>query len=644
MEVEHYLRWSDQHQSKGSSLTRQRRACEEFTATLGWQHTGDLIEDGKSAFSGANLDPEKGQLGRYEKRVRAGEKDGKAIMVEKIDRLTRRNGFDAMRWFGDMVECGLTIAIADKQMVVDKVSIRNQQHQLMRLLDEFDKANAYSDLLGTRVRAAWQTMRDGKMILAEHDGIVARLTVVGDRQDVTRIEVSRGKRADTYWVNTFKQPLSVGDGIVDGQELGTLHQKVHAESTTPAWLQIIENRTTFRKRPDIVAIVETIFWLYVNTELGARGIAKLLNGWSEKLHGKLGADPFAKYRRGASVPTLRNGECWYGSTIKNLLKNRGLLGEYEYAVRRQKNGVIVPDYFPQVIPDALFQAANDKKLTKIKSNHSRTSCLRHLFSDVGRCFKCDSKLTFVTKRTREDGRFDSYGYCSNAYLNRGCDQKKGLRIIPFEDTVLESLLELAMDDEHFIDEANVPELRREVAETKRVLEGIQRRIEALLDLIDDPTFRRDERFDLRLRTAQNEEKAAQEALRAATEVLVVAQGQVTPQEHVRRVSAIRADLWSADEVKGCEARRKVKMAINDLLDVFYVSAEHRNAVLVMKGAVRKLVLDWNGVLKADLAIWREEATDKDSAPVHAYFERLAKQKVAQAVQDSALDVKNAAST
>jgi DNA invertase Pin-like site-specific DNA recombinase len=625
MDVEHYLRWSDQHQSRGSSLTRQSRACADFTLELGWDHTGDLIEDGKSAFSGANLDPQKGELGRFESKVRAGDKSGRAIMVEKIDRLTRRNGFDALRWLGDMVECGLTIAIADKKMVVNSRTIRFQSHQLKQLLDEIDKANAYSDLLGTRVRAAWQTMRDGKTILAEYDGVVLSTTVVGDRQDVTRIEVSRGKRTDLYWINTTQRPVSVGDEVADGQVLGVLNQKVHAESTCPAWLEIIENRTTFRVRPNIAAIIECIFVLYTTTDLGARGIAKLFNG-----EPPIGcADPATHFRgQDGAVPVLRDGRCWHGSTIKVLLKNRAVLGEYEYAVKRQKTGTVVADYFPQIISDELFQAANDKKLTKIKGNHSRTSRTRHLFSDVGRCFKCDSKLTYVTKRTREDGRYETYGVCSSAYLNTGCDQKHSLRMIPVEDAVLDNLLELMMDDDHFIDEANLPELRRDLAEKKRVLEGIQRRIEALLDLIGDKSFRRDERFDMRLRTAQNEEETARDALRSATERLVAAQGRVTPEEHVTRVSEIRGDLWSADEAKGQRARLKVKMALNELLDVLYVSAEHRQAVLVLKGGVRKLVLDWHGKLTSDLKIWRAKPTDKDVPAVRSYFERMAKAKVA----------------
>jgi hypothetical protein len=451
------------------------------------------------------------------------------------------------------------------------------------------------------------------------------VTVVGDRQDVTRIDVGRGKRFDSYWVNRLAEPLAAGDEIADGQVLGVLSQKVHAESTCPAWLEIIENRTTFRVRPNIAAIIECLFVLYTSTDLGARGIAKLFNGAPP-----IGcADPAANVRGpDGAVPVLRDGRCWHGSTVKALLKNRAVLGEYEHAVKRQKTGTVVADYFPQIISDELFQAANDKKLTKIKANHSRTSRTRHLFSDVGRCFKCDSKLTYVTKRTRDDGRYDTYAVCSSAYVNNGCDQKQSLRMIPVEDTVLDHLLELMMDDDHFIEEANLPELRRDLAEKKRALEDIERRIEALLDLIGDNSFRRDQRFDMRLRMAQNEEETAQDALRSATERLTAAQGHVTPEQHVKRVSEIRGDLWSVDEAKGQLARLKVKMALNDLLDVFYVSAEHRQAVLVLKSGVRKLVLDWHGKLTSDLKIWRSTPTAKDVPAVRSYYERMAKTKAA----------------
>jgi hypothetical protein len=103
---------------------------------------------------------------------------------------------------------------------------------------------------------------------------------------------------------------------------------------------------------------------------------------------------------------------------------------------------------------------------------------------------------------------------------------------------------------------------------------------------------------------------------------------VTPEQHVKRVSEIRGDLWSVDEAKGQLARLKVKMALNDLLDVFYVSAEHRQAVLVLKSGVRKLVLDWHGKLTSDLKIWRSTPTAKDVPAVRSYYERMAKTKAA----------------
>lgn len=602
MQGHDYLRWSDQHQSKGSSLNRQSAACDAFSAELGWNTVERMIDDGQSAFSGANLD--KGLLGKFEKRVRAGELHTHGLMVEKIDRLSRADAFDSLRWLGDMVECGLTIAVADIRMVIDAASIRNQKHQLRALLDEMDKANAYSVTLSSRVRAAWQTMRDGKTVLADHGGIVARLSLVGALQDVTRIEISRGKRTDTYWVNTLHSPLIAGDSVRDGQALGTLCQKVHADSTCPAWLKLVEHRTAFEIRYDIASVIERIFCLYVQTDLGARGIAKRLNG--------------------EGVATLRDGRCWHGSTIKAIIANRAVVGEYEHAVKRQKTGVIVGEYFPRIITDELFQAANDLRLKRIKSNHSRTSRLRHLFSDVGRCFKCDAKLTYVTKRTTAAGRFDAYAMCQSAYLNTGCDQKASLRMMPIEDAVLDKLLELALDDEHFIDEHDLPELRREIAEKKRALDGIERRIETLLDLIDDPSFQRDNRFNLRLRTATNEEIAAKSLLQDAAERLNTAQGQVTPQEHVTRVSAVRAHLWSTDEARGCEARRKVKMALNDLLDAFMVSVEHRKVVLVLKGGVRHLVLDWTGRITADVPIYRDRSLATDSPSIRAYFDRLNK--------------------
>lgn len=624
--IDPYLRWSDQHQSRGSSLARQRQIVRLFADELGWPFdaNSEMIEDGKSAFSGANL--EKGKLGDYERAVRRGEKAGRCLMVEKMDRLSRRVGFDALRWFGDMVECGLTIAIADARMVVDRQSIRHHEHQLKAILDEIEKAHAYSATLSKRIRPAWEAMRNGRDIATEHAGTVTALTVVGDVNDVTRIDVVRGRKIDRYWVNDFVKPLQVGAAIEKGQTIGSVRQKVHTESTAPAWLELIENRSAFRIRPEIAAIIVLIFELYANTDLGARGLAKLLNGWDGKVHCKLfAADPFVSYRLGKSVPTLRDGRCWHGSTIKTLLKNRAVIGEYEHAVKREKTGNVVTDYFPAVVSLSLWQSANDKGLARIKSNHSRTSRLRHLLSDIARCNECLGNLTFITKRVTPENRYDTYAQCQSAYLNTGCTSKKSLRMMAVEDTILDNILVLAMDDEHFTDEGAVPELRRIVSERKEDFDAIQRRIETLMDLIEDRTFRRDDRFDLRLRTAQNEEVAALKSFEDAQERFKAAQGAVTPQEHVKRVSDIRADLWSRDEGKGMDARRKVKLALNDLCDVFYWSAEHNKAVLVLKGGVRHLMVDALGNLLANVAVTPSTVRTDDAPAVREYFRRLMEQ-------------------
>ena len=108
-----YVRYSTLEQSKGHSLQRQRTDCAAFIARRGWSYSGEEVRDeGLSAYSGANVD--KGALGDFLARVKSGEyAPGHVLVVERLDRLSRREPEDVWLLLRDMTQNGMSVATVD---------------------------------------------------------------------------------------------------------------------------------------------------------------------------------------------------------------------------------------------------------------------------------------------------------------------------------------------------------------------------------------------------------------------------------------------------------------------------------------------------------------------------------------------------
>lgn len=87
-----YARFSTAGQAHGTSIERQFSIGEEFANFKDWTVVDRVCDDGKSAYHGANR-LEGAELAKLELAAADYGLDGKAIVVENIDRLSRQ-GFD----------------------------------------------------------------------------------------------------------------------------------------------------------------------------------------------------------------------------------------------------------------------------------------------------------------------------------------------------------------------------------------------------------------------------------------------------------------------------------------------------------------------------------------------------------------------
>lgn len=153
-----YLRFSTPEQAAGDSFRRQS----EMAANYAEQHGLELAELtykdlGVSGYRGKNA--ETGALRTFLDAVEAGDiKPGSILLVEALDRISRRTARKAVRVLEDIVEAG-----------VDVVTLNDGKRYTVESLDGMDfiiavllliRGHEESRTKGRRIRAAWQNKRN----------------------------------------------------------------------------------------------------------------------------------------------------------------------------------------------------------------------------------------------------------------------------------------------------------------------------------------------------------------------------------------------------------------------------------------------------------------------------------------------------
>jgi DNA invertase Pin-like site-specific DNA recombinase len=164
MHIIRYLRWSQTEQKEGSTIQRQRTDIDRFAAARGWlssEHTSEeFVADGVSSFSDSNLT--KGKLGEVERRIKAGDYEGRetVIVVEQIDRLSRRSLRSTWNWIADDIcASGVAVATANNGRIYTAENIDDFMGNLGGLA-EMSNANTTIANMQRRVREGWRQKRE----------------------------------------------------------------------------------------------------------------------------------------------------------------------------------------------------------------------------------------------------------------------------------------------------------------------------------------------------------------------------------------------------------------------------------------------------------------------------------------------------
>lgn len=145
-----YIRFSTLEQRGGSSITRQRADCIAMCERRGWTVEAELVDEGKSAYSGKHLE-ETACLGRFLREAQDGLHSGKTLVVERLDRLSRAEpteGYDLLR---RLTQAGVSVATVDGDELYEANKSLNFA-QIIVMFTKYHVANEESAKKADRVQ------------------------------------------------------------------------------------------------------------------------------------------------------------------------------------------------------------------------------------------------------------------------------------------------------------------------------------------------------------------------------------------------------------------------------------------------------------------------------------------------------------
>lgn len=502
-----YARWSSMEQQskeKGSTLARQLKKTGEHIAAMGWELAREpMIDRGKSAYTGDNI--ETGQLGLFAKSILSGAIDASkmVLVVEELDRLSRQPADVMLSWLSPLVRKGLSIKVVVTGQLITRAMLDTDMGGLLTILITSFGSHTESRKKADRVAASWEAKREaaraGKIVTLAH--------------------------------------------------------------RHPKWLEIVDGdwHVPDHKRE----IVELIFKNRI------AGIGKGLT--AKRLNDLAAANP-AHYAPWPIEGSSKQPKMWTPTYVGRVLRNRAVIGEWQPFIRPRKGevraaGEPIANYYPQLITPADFERANEARLIDALKHQGRGKSLSNLLGTRARCADCGGQMSargsaaYKTNKAGERRRHYSF-YCDNNKVGGKCANARGWNYDRVEAPILDTLLTLAMDDQHFGGTIDTAPLERAVYDAKASITDLKGKISLLLDALEAGGDGAKDR--LAQRNAELSEAKAR--LASAESRLAEAKGKVSPAEHLRRVAEVRALMWSDDADEQFQARQRIKAALGDLID------------------------------------------------------------------------------
>jgi DNA invertase Pin-like site-specific DNA recombinase len=154
-----YVRISTGIQARGGGIRRQLQDSREYAERYGFdlQEENQLTDRGVSAFKGKNLAPT-AALGRFLEAVRAGRIPRRSVLlIESLDRLSRREALKALGPFLEVLNAGIDIhTIQDGKIYTAETTYEELMFWVATSARAYDESITKS----RRLRSAWRQKRE----------------------------------------------------------------------------------------------------------------------------------------------------------------------------------------------------------------------------------------------------------------------------------------------------------------------------------------------------------------------------------------------------------------------------------------------------------------------------------------------------
>jgi DNA invertase Pin-like site-specific DNA recombinase len=381
------------------------------------------------------------------------------------------------------------------------------------------------------------------------------ITVIVEAEADHRASDDKSDRLQKAWATKIKA-IQNGDRKAFSQHL-------------PGWLEIDPKTKAPVANEHRAALVLEIFQRYVDGQ-GLPSIVRSINARGEP-----------SWARGK-----RAGDGWNTAYLHKLLKNRAVLGEFAPKSRKHSEpahhavskGIVIPDYYPQVVPTDLFNKAQATKASRRRIGGKEQSRLRNLFSGLASCSECGSKMYYQLEQRldRKVGHVTKAGEkrlytvrtarssfrCNSNRRSVGCTNKTRIRYEPLEAIVLDVLLNSALDNRDFSMPDRIAELENVIAERERQIGHMEAQTQ---NLVNNLAVRFSEALANKLGDLEDEIKAEKKAIEDLRVELAGVSGSATPEQHIARVREVRDSLDATDEEVRFAARMKVQHALRGII-------------------------------------------------------------------------------
>lgn len=335
-----YSRVSSMQQVDAFGLDRQISTVLDFLenaklpAELGYRldpSNYEVLESDKglSGYKGHNFT--KGSLGQFKRRVEAGEITEGCLLIESVDRFSRKQGYDAIDEFTFLIKRNIDIV----EVETGQIYSYKLDHRLSTLSTSIERAYMESKRKARISQKSWRNRKE----------------------------------------------TSVKEGVA-------------LNNNTPDWLSLSDDKKTYEIDSCKVVTIIKIFELY-RDGVGVTDIVQQLNesgerynekGWNTvKVYNKLRDRRLNGYLVGKYQIMTRKDNESVSDTERRVLENIKIKKEANDNAKR---------IYPIVIDDELFtkvQSMMDKNSLS-KKQRSTTSKQRNLFNGLTKCHECGSPM------------------------------------------------------------------------------------------------------------------------------------------------------------------------------------------------------------------------------------------------------------